>query len=308
MFSFKAKGKTDVLSAVVPTSEGIAFAVVRRRKNAKPLLEKCGFEPLAPGQELPASLNHLASKLGLSKCPCATVLDIDDYQLMMVEAPEVPQAELRAAIRWRIRDLIDFHIDDAVLDVFDTPPSGARAVQEHLYVVVSRAASVQERADLLQDAGINLEIIDIPELALRNIAAGLEQDARGQALLYFEAERGLITLTRDATLFLARGMDIGYRQLQDQTVSIDRLALELQRSMDYYDRHFQQAPITTVTLCPFGEAVPGVAEQLEEQIGITVKQFDITDIVEVSQPLPADQAAKCLLAIGAALRTEPTEL
>ena len=99
----------------------------------------------------------------------------------MVEAPEVPPAELKAAIRWRIRDLIDFHIDDAVLDVFDTPPSGARGVQEHLYAVVSKSSLVRERVDLLLDVGIELEIIDIPELALRNIAAKLEQDSSGQA-------------------------------------------------------------------------------------------------------------------------------
>ncbi|MDT8386982.1 MAG: hypothetical protein RQ736_05675 [Thiogranum sp.] len=282
--------------------------MIRARKGSKPLLERYGFHPLAPGQELQANIQQLTSGHGLGKSRCSTVLNMADYQLMMVEAPEVPQAELRAAIRWRIRDLIDFHIDDAVLDVFDSPASGARAVQEHLYVVVSKTSTVNERTELLQKAGVDLEIIDIPELALRNIAAGLEQDARGQALLYFEADRGLITLTRDGELFLARGMEVGYRQLQDQSVSVDRLALELQRSMDYYDRHFQQAPIATISLCPLIEPVPGLAEQLEEQTGITVKQFSVADIVEIAEPLSDTETARCLLAIGAALRTEPTQL
>jgi MSHA biogenesis protein MshI len=239
---------------------------------------------------------------------CCTVLDIGDYQLLMVEAPEVPPAELRAAIRWRIRDLIDFHIDDAVLDVFDAPVSGARGVQEHLYVVVARSSTVKERVQLLQDAGARLEIIDIPELALRNIAAQLQEDSNGLALLYFEAEHGVITLTRDATLYLARSMDIGYAHLQQSPELVDRLALELQRSMDYFERHFQQTPLSSIALCPLPEQLPDLAGQLEQQVGFSVRQLSLEDIVEVSEPVPADQAAHCLLAIGAALRSEAPQL
>lgn len=308
MFLLKPKLRSDVLNAIVPGAEGTAYATIRQNKTGKPLLEQCGFHPLAPGQDVAASIQQLVSKRGLNKAPCTTVLDISEYHLMMVEAPEVPQAELKAAIRWRIRDLIDFHIDDAVLDVFDAPPSGARGVQEHLYVVVARAALVKERVELLRDAGAQLEIIDIPELALRNIAAQLPHDDTGQALLYFEANRGLVTLTRDGTLYLARSMDMGYRQLQDASVPVDRLALELQRSMDYYDRHFQQAPVSSITLCPLPASLPDLADQLEQQVGIPVKQFQLEDIVQIASGVVQDRVAECLLAIGAALRSETAAL
>jgi MSHA biogenesis protein MshI len=308
VFLFKRKSRGDTLSSLVVTPEGSATATVRQNKSGRPTLEHCGYYPLAPGQDPQASLKRLVQDRGLDKTACATLLDIGEYQLLMVEAPEVPQSELKAAIRWRIRDLIDFHIDDAVLDVFDTPPSGARAVQEHIYVVVSRSAVVKERVDSLQAAGAALEVIDIPELALRNIAAQLDEDAGGQAMLFFAADRGLITLTRDATLYLARSMDIGYQQLSSMPDLSDRLALELQRSMDYYDRHFQQAPITSITLCPLPDPVPQLAERLQQQVGIPAREISLQDIVEVKEPIAAEQFAKCILAIGAALRTEPSQL
>jgi len=308
VFSFRKKSRGDRLSSLIVSTGGSATATIHQNKSGKPVLEHCGFYPLAPGQEIQTNLKNVVQDRGLDKTACATLLDIADYQLLMVDAPEVPQTELKAAIRWRIRDLIDFHIDDAVLDVFDTPPSGARGVQENLYVVVSRAAVVKERIETLQSAGAALEVIDIPELALRNIAAQLEQDAKGQAMLFFGADRGLITLTRDATLFLARSMDIGYQQLLATPELVDRLALELQRSMDYYDRHFQQAPITAITLCPLPEALPQLAEQLEQQTGIPVREVKLEDIVEVHEPIDAEQFAQCVLAIAAALRTEPAQL
>lgn len=308
MFSFKKKSRGDHLSSLIVSTEGSATATIRQNKSGKAILEHCGFYPLAPGQDIQANLKRVVNDRGLDNTACASLLDITDYQLLMVEAPEVPQTELKAAIRWRIRDLIDFHIDDAVLDVFDTPPSGARGVQENLYVVVSRSAVVKERIECLQSAGAALEIIDIPELALRNIAAQLEQDASGQAVLFFAADQGLITLTRDATLYLARSMDIGYQQLLATPELVDRLALELQRSMDYYDRHFQQSPITSIALCPPPEALPQLAEQLEQQTGIPVQEIRLEDLVEVHEPVDAQQFAECVLAIGAALRTEPAQL
>ena len=308
MFSFRKKGRADVLSALIATDTGTASATIRQSKSGKSVLEQCGFYPLAPGQDPAANLKKVVSEQGLGKTGCATLLAIGDYQLLMVEAPEVPQSELKAAIRWRIRDLIDFHIDDAVLDVFDVPPSGARSIQEHIYVVVSRSALVKERIEALESAGATLETIDIPELALRNIAAQLEQDTNGQAMLYFGADQGLITLTRDSTLYLARSMDIGYQHLQDTPGLVDRLALELQRSMDYYDRHFQQAPIAAITLCPVPGPAPQIAEQLEQQVGVPVHKLQLGDIVELRETVNDEQLAHCLLAIGAALRTELAQL
>ena len=308
MFSFKKKSRGERQSSLIVTTEGSATATIHQNKSGKPVLEHCCFFPLTPGQDIQTNLKNVVQDRVLDKSNCATLLDIADYQLLMVEAPEVPQTELKAAIRWRIRDLIDFHIDDAILDVFDTPPSGARGVQEHLYVVVSRTTVVKERIETLRSAGVDLEIIDIPELALRNIAAQLEHDAGGQAMLFFAADQGLITLTRNATLYLARSLDIGYQQILATPDLVDRLALELQRSMDYYDRHFQQAPITSITLCPLPEVLPQFAAQLEQQTGIPVQEVKLEDIVEVNEPIGAEQFSKCMLAIGAALRTEPAQL
>lgn len=55
------------------------------------------------------------------RAPTVSVLDPSGYRLPLVEAPDGPPAELRAAVRWRVKSLIDFHIDDAVIDLFEIP-------------------------------------------------------------------------------------------------------------------------------------------------------------------------------------------
>ncbi len=308
MFRLNSKSRSHRLCALVADDEGVALACVDHAKEEKPVLEYCAFHPLEQEQSLAALLKKTVAQYRLDRTRCSTLLAAQDYQLLMVEAPEVPAAELKAAIRWRVRDLIDFHIDDAVLDVFDMPPSGARKVQESLYVVVSRAAVVEQRTQRLQEAGVELAVIDIPELALRNIAARVPHDANGQVLLYFNASQGLITLTRDATLYLARGMEFGWSQLLDSPALAERLALELQRSMDYYDRHFQQAPINQLTLCAAPQGVGGLAEQLMQLTGIEVQVLGAADVIDVPAGVDDAELARCLLAIGAALRSEPAQL
>jgi hypothetical protein len=51
-----------------------------------------------------------------------------------------------------------------------------------------------------------------------------------------------------------------------------------------------------------------LAEQLEQQTGISVQSLALQDIVAASDPALEEHAAECFLAIGAALRSEPTEL
>jgi len=84
----------------------------------------------------------------------------------------------------------------------------------------------------------------------------------------------------------------------------DALALEVQRSLDHYDRHFQQAPITHLLITPLAEPLPGLIESLSSSIGLKVRMLDIGDVIEGADKIPTEHVGECVLAIGAALRSE----
>jgi MSHA biogenesis protein MshI len=297
--------------AIVPQADGCALVHLERDGERDRLVEQV-FLPRVDGSPLQQQLAETLRRQRFGQLPCTTLMGVDEYQLLLVDAPQVPPAELRAAIRWKVRELIDFHVDDAMVDVFDAPASSARGVQDHLYTVVSRSSAVRARVDLLQEAGARLEVIDIPELALRNIVDRLPENPAGVALLYFGPQRGLITLVRNSTLYLARSLDIGYRDLEaasaDPRPLWDTLALELQRSMDYYDRHFQQAQIGHVLLAPLPVPVPGMVEGLHDSLGLPVREVALDEVVSLAEPLDPAAAAHCFLAVGAALRRETKSL
>lgn len=277
----------------------------------------------------------------LQQARAATVMAPGSFSLLLVEAPEVDPTELKAAVRWRIKDMLDFHIDDAVIDVFDIPGQKERGRTHMMYVVAARANLVQSRIDLLEQSSLALDVIDIPELTQRNVAALLPEDGAGVALLSFSDGAGLITLSQHATLYLARGIDVGLDALvpgpaDDDAVSaptpagltldtpfapageglsfgdiaperqraFDSIVLEIQRSLDYYESHFSQPPISALVISPLEREVPGIVEYLATNLGVPVRMLDLNAVLESAQVLDSATQARCLPAIGAALRHE----
>ena len=103
-----------------------------------------------------------------SNAPLIALLGQESYQTMMVEAPSVPDDEIKSAIRWKVKDLLNFHVDDAVLDHLPVPGGGGRPAS--LYVVAAQAGAIRALAQPYQDAGLQLDVIDIRETAQHNLA------------------------------------------------------------------------------------------------------------------------------------------
>jgi MSHA biogenesis protein MshI len=292
-------------------ADGMCVARVERKTGRKPLLAEFVFHPWPPGESHEKALVRLASEYHLKRMPCTTVLDPAEYSLLLTEAPEVPVDELRAAMRWRIKDMIDFHINDATLDVFDVPGERAGGRARPMYAVAARTAAIQKRVDTLDGAGINLEVIDIPEMAQRNLAMLLPEDARGVAMLSFTAGNGLLTVTKQGELYLSRNLDLGLDTMlsgSEPAAYFDRIVLEVQRSLDYYDSHFRQPPVAGLVLAPTSRPVPGIEEHLRANLNIGVSTMDLTQLMDLRSDFDLVARARCLITIGAALRHEQATL
>ena len=287
-------------------ADGFSLARIERADAARPRLRACAFLPY-DADDRGKQLARLAAQQQLKHARCTTLLDEPDYQLLLTEAPDVKPDELKAAIRWRIKDLISFHINDATLDVFDVPGTENTGRAREMYVVAVQNRAVQQRVDLMDGAGVNLRIIDIPEMAQRNVAALLPEDERGVALLAFHAHGGLITLTRGGELYLSRPLNIGLDMLQrtdNQTGYFDQVVLEVQRSLDYFESHFRAAPIRNVALAPLPHAIPGFADYLGANLNTQIITVDLARLMDCDSELPPSLQAGCFTTLGAALRQE----
>jgi len=240
-----------------------------------------------------------------------TLLPPGDYQMLLVDAPNVPATELKTAIRWKIKDGLSYHIDDATVDVLQIPTNkyGSDRAQS-LYAITASNLIVQKHIALFEQAKLDLDVIDIQEMAQRNIAALFEQEDRALVLLVFDDNGGLMTFTSKGELLLARRIEITAGQLLDASEQLqlqcrERVELELQRSLDYFDRQYNHLPISQVLVS--SPDVDSLVSSLGAAVDAKVAKLDLTQVMDISlAPRLAENefAAHALPTLGAALRQE----
>ena len=177
------------------------------------------------------------------------------YNLLLVDAPDVPDAELREAVRWKVKDLITQPVENMVLDAFRLPQDAYRGRMNMLYVAVAERDLIQRLVDECHRADLLLQEITINELALTALAGVIpELQEQGAAFLYLNGEGGTINLVEQGALYLTRtielaaGTGVFSGNLDFQQDPVDNLALDVQRSLDYYESQVGKSGITRLYL------------------------------------------------------------
>jgi len=289
----------------------VAVAVVRRDRGA-PVLERCELLPIAADASVDAMSATLRAA-ALPRVPVSSVLRTEDYQLVLIEAPAVPPAELRAAMRWRLKESIDYRVEDAIIDVFDVPVQSRGGQGRMMYAIAARRGAVDRHVGALT-AVPTFDVVDVPELCLRNLAALTPAAAGGVALLHLGEKAATIVLVKDRTFYFSRQMDLQatlhLAAGNDPNARLDvaSVVLELQRSLDYYERHFDQPPITRIAVSPNSVRAGMLAEDLSKETGFEVNTLDLRALLHSEIPSDTIIDSTCVMAVGAALREEHRSL
>lgn len=273
-----------------------------------PVIDRCGTRALEGEYE---GMEQLAKELDIGRYQCSTLLAPGEYQILLVDAPNVPQAELKTAIRWRIKDLLDYHVDDATVDLLAVPPNPAAGERaQSMYAVTARNELIQACIGRFQAARIPLTVIDIPETSQRNVAALFERDERGLAMLYLGRDQGLLTINFRGELMLARRIEVGVQDLAAASggareEQFQRVLLELQRTFDHFDRQFTYVPVAKLMLAPDPEE-SGLLEFLASNLDIPVERARLSATIDfgAGAELGPEQEWRLFHLIGAALRHE----
>jgi MSHA biogenesis protein MshI len=178
-----------------------------------------------------------------------------------------------------------------------------------VFAVAAANDAIRNRARPFEAARVALEAVDIAELAQRNVAALLEDENRGLAALVFDEDGGLLTLTYQGELCAYRRIDLRAGQIaqagaERRDALVERIALELQRSLDSFDRQFNFISVSKVLIAEVPGA-PWLIPALAAGSYVPVERLDLGHALDLSAVAalrdPSRQAA-ALQCIGAALR------
>jgi len=300
------------LLAVAIEPEAIKFAHVHHAEGERPHATHW-WSVSSSLSDQASSLQASAKSRGFGRATCTTLLEPADYQMLLVEPPSVPADELKAAIRWKIKDLIDYHVDDATVDVLEVRAEGdAKGSAKAMYAVTTPNEVVQRRIALFEDARVPLRVIDIPEMAQRNVAALFESKDKATAMLAFSSWGGLLTISFHGELLLTRRLEVTSVQLSQREHGDhyrERVAIEVTRSFDIFERQRLSAGVGELLLAPLPQD-PGLEEFLQTQLYVPVVSAALPKVMDFaggSEPTAQEQWEYFYL-FGAALRVEETAL
>ena len=304
---FRSVGASG-LTVVTAEADRIRMAQGEAPAGARPRVHACSHAMLDGGRK---ALAVAARKLRLrGKRYCALLLAPGDYQIQHVEAPDVPPAELKAAMKWRLKEIIDYPLEQVHYDILDLPAiDGGHARAHFVYAVTAKHEVLRGHVQRFDDAGLGVSVIDVPETAQRNIAALYEQENRGLGMLYLDDHGTLFTITYRGELYLARRFDVSMKNLreakpEDREDVFNRVLLELQRTLDNFERQFGSIGVSRIMAGPEPEDT-GLITFLNAYLGMPVRRVDLTAVIDAGEGVSLDMETQWRLfhPIGATLRS-----
>ena len=298
-------GKSPGWLAVTFDEARFEFAHARRLRGAAAHVSRYAARDFRDAR---TSVERVARELKLGRYQCSTMLRAGEYDLLLVDAPNVPPAEMKSALRWKVKGMVDYPLDQTTIDFLAIPAQGlpeGRAPQ--LYAVVARNEVLQQRVQRYDEAGIPLAAIDIPDTAQRNIATLYQSDERGIALVYFGRNLGLLTISHGGELYLTRRLELGVEELAEDVSAAeggahDRVVLEIQRTLDHFERQFRNLAVGRLLVAPTGRATR-LRELLSERFEMPVQDIDLTQVLDFGADKPSEETQWRLFHhFGAALR------
>jgi MSHA biogenesis protein MshI len=268
-----SKVKTTDLIGVALRQQSISYFVRKANKSkceifenknnsiAKALKALVNVEPL-PGQ-------------------CHLVLAHAHSQIVQVDKPNVPAAEIKAALKWQIKDLVSIAPENMILDYFDGPTLAGG--HDKINVVCVAKNDLVALVAIFNDAQLNIKSITTEEFAFASLLP-LQEDAVLFVCQQPNEEINLL-IVKNGQLFFSRRLR-GFAQIANKSEDeltrdiIDSLSLEIQRSTDYFERQLKQAPIKIIEILIPMEKEAFLASKLAENTNVEVKLFAMPETLE----------------------------
>ena len=163
MISFRRRGVTaDGLVCIEMHPDGIGLARLLDTAAERPRLAICEFHSKQAGDPAAAAVRQIRDQ-DAAGARCVVALSPDFYSLHLVDAPDVQPEEIAASARWMVRDLIDFPVEEAVVDWFEVPQQQRGEGPNRIYVVAARSEFVESVVELVDRCSLHLEAIEVTE-------------------------------------------------------------------------------------------------------------------------------------------------
>jgi type IV pilus assembly protein PilM len=294
-------------------SSSIRAVEVRRSKDDYSLIN-FGQIPLAPGTvaagvvqdpgAVTAALKQLwaASRFGSKRVS----IGVTNPQLVVREmsVANLPASQMKQALPFQVKEQLPLAVEKSLLDFYPLEPPGESPTIRGLLIAMPKDAVI-DLVHAVEKAGLYVAGVDLASFALLRAASRL--DAQVEAIVDIGANITSVVVHADGEPIFVRTLPRGGAEVTESiatrlglspseaevlkcrhglhgdgspdtvaalTDAVRPLANELRSSFTYLASGERQKQVTRISLCGGSALMPGLAEHLQEQLGVPVMYAD----------------------------------
>jgi type IV pilus assembly protein PilM len=339
-------GRTK-LSAGLDIGSGVVKLVVVDHSKGAPEIVQVATSTLMPdaiveGEIMdPALVAETVRKLiesaGLKKKDVIAAVGGHDVIVKKIPMDRMSQKDAQEVVRWEAEQHVPFDMENVQLDFQILDPDDDSA-QMAVLLVAAKRELIENRMNLLAEAGLTPKVIDVEAFALHNAFEHnyLPQGGGMVALVNIGQETSNVNLLVDGQPVLVRDVPFGVRRLREalqrehsmtaaqaedvlqgrsegerlrRTLDdrVDELAVGIERAAAFIVAQSGGEGVRRIYVCGGGACVPGMVDAIATRMGVTAEVANplqrISVRPEVSQSVPLDKLGPLLmLPVGLALR------
>ncbi|MDX2345591.1 MAG: hypothetical protein QNK11_01760 [Legionella sp.] len=293
MFWNQKQGQADASVAIYLDEQSYSLAVVDNNKQ----VVSSQYRTFKPGkdQALIKLLLDDVERLNLVAHSCQLILPPSQYQLILMDAPDVPDAEMAQALKWNLKGLSDYDLDDVAMDVFLVPAHNVRDSKKAV-VALTLLSALKHKCNLFESVFLDITRVSIAEMALKNLIhliQTIKPPEKDLPVILISQCNAVYTLhlIYQNQLHLIRTLELGLSTQSEAADKLSRLLTELERSIEYCTHQLNLPRPEQLFFTPdFHQIIP-IFQGIEAELSLAVSIIDLTDYLNMSADLSLEEQA-----------------
>ena len=284
------------------------------------------------------TVRSLFDEMGYKSRDVVTSVGGHDVIIKKIEMDRMKESDAREVIRWEAEQHVPFDIKSVELDFQILDPHG-EGLQMDVLLVAAKRELVDDKVNLLMEAGVTPRVIDVDAFALHNAFEFNYPESKNGvvALVNVGHEMTNVNILEEGVPVLTRDIPFGSRRIREDLQrergltseqaeaviqgreevadlerfvesSADEIAVGIERASAFLMTRQSGAGLGRIHLSGGGARVPGMAEALAARMNVATELVNPFERIplrpDATMDVSVDDAAPMLLlSLGLALRS-----
>lgn len=300
----KKQMQPDLSIACTLSETGYSLAVTTQKKHV--LFSQSRTFDDNTLASMAITLTNDVDRFNLTAQDCQLILLPGQYQLILMDALEVPEADMAKALRWSLKGLSDYDLDDVAIDAFMLPSTNGDS-QKKTMVAITPQSILNKQCATLESAFLNVTTVSIAEMALKNLVTLMfpstpEEDTPPLLVISLYGKIRKLHIFYNNMLYLVRALSPVGNPIDNEPAEMTNIILELERSIDYCVNKLNLTEPKQILFTPGFYQSVAFFKVIEETLTLTASIIDLNQYLEIEPALSLEDQHEVFYSITGAIR------